>query len=156
MTVYLVQHGESNKKEVDPQKGLTEHGRQTSRRIAQLAKNYEIKVNRVVHSGKTRALQTAEIFHQELSVLNQPQAVSGLGPLDDAGGFAEQITKYYGCMIVGHLPFLQRLLSHLVCGDERRKIYQFQNSGIVHLAWEKDDSGYRQWFIKWTLNPEIR
>jgi phosphohistidine phosphatase len=58
-------------------------------------------------------------------------------------------------MVVGHMPFMQRLVSCLASGSEEMKIYQFQNSGIVCLDATDEPDGTLNWFIKWTLNPNI-
>jgi phosphohistidine phosphatase len=53
-------------------------------------------------------------------------------------------------MVVGHLPFMEKLVSYLSAGLVDKRVYKFQNSGIVCLDRENND-----WFIKWTLNPDI-
>jgi phosphohistidine phosphatase len=55
-------------------------------------------------------------------------------------------------MIVGHLPFMERLTSFLITGDVERPVFTFQNGGIVCLDEDPEAKG---WVIKWTLMPEI-
>lgn len=154
MAIYLIQHGVSESKEIDPNRGLNDTGRKETELIAQVAKGYGIKVNQIVHSGKKRAEQTAAIYHAALSVSSQLQAISGINPLDDVQGFGENIRPEDNTMVVGHMPFMQRLVSFLTTGSEEIRVYQFQNSGIVCLDMSVID-GKRDWFIKWTLNPTI-
>ena len=154
MALFLVQHGLSNSKEIDPQKGLTEHGIRETERIAQVASNYDIPVGKIVHSGKKRAEQTAAIFAEAFSGDLLLEAVSGIGPMDDFRAFAQNLDPQDNLMVVGHLPFMQRLVSYLTTGSEQTYVYKFQNSGIVCLdrnVMEKTIG----WFIKWTLNPDI-
>ena len=66
MAIYLVQHGKSLSKEQDPEKGMSANGVQETERIAEVAAGYKIDVKRIIHSGKKRALQTAEIFGRYL------------------------------------------------------------------------------------------
>jgi phosphohistidine phosphatase len=155
MALFLVQHGISASKDVDPQKGLTSQGITETERIAKVAKGYGIKVGRIVHSGKKRAEQTASIFHKELSLNSPLEVISGINPLDDVRAFAEIIIPESELMVVGHMPFLQRLVSYLTTGSEEILIYQFQNSGIVCLSSIEEINGKIDWFIKWTLNPNI-
>jgi phosphohistidine phosphatase len=56
-------------------------------------------------------------------------------------------------MLVGHLPFMERLAAYLVTGSWERRIIKFQNGGIVCLDKESETGG---WFIKWTLMPNIK
>jgi phosphohistidine phosphatase len=156
MALFLVQHGLSASKEMDPQKGLTEQGIKETERIAQVARNYDIPVGKIVHSGKNRAEQTAAIFAKALAEVSSVEVVSGIGPLDDVEVFAPTIDPADDLMVVGHLPFLQRLVAYLTTGSAETVVYRFQNSGIVCLDQEVDDTDTSAgWFIKWTLNPDI-
>ncbi len=155
MAIYLVQHGKSAPKDVDPEKGLTDQGRNDTERIAQVAKSYGIKVDRIVHSGKKRAEQTAAIYHAALAVKSPLEAISGIDPLDDVRAFAQGLDTAARLMVVGHMPFMQRLVSYLTAGSDAVRVYQFQNSGIVCLDADIGEDGNPDWFIKWTLNPNI-
>ncbi len=155
MALFLVQHGVCASKDVDPDKGLTEQGIHDTERIAQVAKGYEIKAGKIVHSGKKRAEQTAAVYHQVLRVNVALEVVSGINPLDDVRPFAKQLNPGGALMVVGHLPFMQRLVSYLTTGSEEIHVYQFQNSGIVCLDAAREADGTLNWFIRWTLNPHI-
>ncbi len=67
MALYLVQHGRSHPKDVDPDQGLTDDGRAEVQRIADVARGYGVKVRMILHSGKTRARQTADIMAAALA-----------------------------------------------------------------------------------------
>ena len=150
MALFLVQHGISLPKDQDPKKGLSTDGIEQSNLIAGVAKNYQIPVRKIVHSGKTRANQTAQIFQTTLELDTPMEAIQGIAPLDDVAVFARKIDAFENTMVVGHLPFMQRLVSFLICGDSDNLVIKFQNSGIVCLEHERDS-----WFIKWALNPKI-
>ncbi|MBT4364970.1 MAG: hypothetical protein HOD17_10835 [Desulfobacteraceae bacterium] len=55
-------------------------------------------------------------------------------------------------MIVGHLPFLDRLTSFLITGSVDKSVFKFQNGGIVCLIKEPENDS---WVIKWALMPDI-
>lgn len=154
MALFLVQHGKCASKEVDPEKGLTAEGVQETKLIAQVAGGYKIPVAKVVHSGKKRAEQTAAIFHAALSVRQPVEVIPGINPLDDVKSFGATVRSEDNVMVVGHMPFMQRLVSFLTAGSARIRVYQFQNSGIVCLDMCETE-GEIDWFIKWTLNPHI-
>lgn len=155
MALFLVQHGISASKVVGSEKELTSQGRVETERIAQVAAGYGIKVCRIVHSGKKRAEQTASIYHHGLSLKNPLEVVTGINPLDDVQIFAATINPELDSMVVGHMPFMQRLVSYLTTGSETIQVYQFQNSGIVCLSASEEAADEFNWFIKWTLNPNI-
>lgn len=155
MALFIVQHGISAAKDVDPEKGLSGQGRIETEQIAKVAESYSIKVEKIVHSGKKRAEQTAAIYHKALAVKTPLGSTPGINPLDDVRAFARSINSETDLMVVGHMPFVQRLASYLTTGSEEIRVYQFQNSGIVCLDKSKDSDGKVDWFIKWTLNPNI-
>jgi phosphohistidine phosphatase len=152
MALYLVQHGQCHPKDVDPAKGLTETGRDTVTRIADVAKGYAVPVACILHSGKKRALETAEIFADALDPAEGVHAKSGLNPLDDVTALSGLIDSKNNLMLVGHLPYMARLCSWLVTGDAETPVFQFQNSGIVCLKPHPEAAG---WSIAWSLMPEI-
>ena len=75
-----------------------------------------------------------------------------MNPLDDVTAFADKIDSAANRMLVGHLPFMSRLASHLITGSIELPVFKFQNSGIVCLDKDPDSQA---WFIKWTLMPNI-
>jgi phosphohistidine phosphatase len=152
MALYLVQHGKSLTKDKDPQKGLSQEGIAETERIAQAAKEYAVTVLKITHSGKTRARQTAEIFEAALKPLDGIHEGSGLNPLDDVTVFADTIDSTKDIMLVGHLPFMERLTAYLITGYFEKPVFKFQNSGIVCLD---KDLAAESWVIKWTLMPHI-
>lgn len=152
MALYLVQHGQSHSKEVDPEKGLTDEGFATVRRIAEVAKTYGVPVRSILHSGKKRARQTAEIFQTALDPSEGLHAKNGLNPLDDVTAMAGLIDSKQDLMLVGHLPFMSRLCAWLVTGDTETPVFQFQNGGIVCLKPSPEKQG---WIMAWTLMPDI-
>ena len=155
MALFLVQHGISASKDVDPERGLSGLGIEQTNRIAPVARGYGIPVNAIVHSGKKRAEQTAAIYHRALELETPLAVISGINSLDDVRIFAAGIDPYANKMVVGHMPFMGRLVSYLTTGSEDIRVYQFQNSGIVCLDAEKGRDGEPDWFIKWILNPNI-
>ena len=105
---------------------------------------------RIVHSGKKRALQTAEIFMQAIEPEAGISKAAGLAPLDDVTQFASTLNRDEDIMVVGHLPFMDKLASFLIAGSTERTVIQFQNSGIICL--ETEDAS-EPWFIRWALFP---
>ncbi|MDJ0720888.1 MAG: phosphohistidine phosphatase SixA [Desulfobacterales bacterium] len=152
MALYLVQHGRSHPKTVDPEKGLTEEGRSEVQRIAEVARGYGVRVHTILHSGKTRARQTAAIMDATLSPPGGVREKTGLNPMDDVTALAGVVDSATDCMLVGHLPFMERLTAWLITGSIEPPIIKFQNGGIVCLKENPDPGG---WVIAWSLMPNI-
>ena len=104
----------------------------------------------IYHSGKLRAQQTAELFSQHLKA-SQVESIGGIDPLDEVAEFVNHFLWPENAMIVGHLPFMERLTSYLLTGNHEPALVKFQNAGIVCL--EKNDNNH--WQVKWTIMPVI-
>lgn len=153
MALLLVQHGKSLPKDEDPEKGLSDEGVLDVKRIADAAKKYGVNISCIKHSGKKRALQTADIFASALQPELGVQEINGINPLDDVASFADNISSGEDLMLVGHLPFMEKLVSFLITGSIARPVIKFQNGGIVCLD---EDTDNHWWVIKWALMPTIR
>ncbi|RLC73076.1 MAG: phosphohistidine phosphatase SixA, partial [Chloroflexi bacterium] len=135
----------------DPQRPLTDRGREEVERVAQRAAEAGIRISRILHSGKLRARQTAEIFARYLSPAQGIGEVEGLSPLDDPNMAKNLIeTSPEPLMLVGHLPHLSRLASALVLGEAGREIIRFRMGGVVCLVWVGEG-----WQFGWALTPEV-
>jgi phosphohistidine phosphatase len=152
MSVYLVQHGKSLPKDKDPEKGLSEEGIAGAERIASVAGGYHVHVTRIVHSGKKRARQTAEIMASSLQPIEGVHEGHGLGPMDDIVPIADSLDGKSNHMFVGHLPFMSRLASYLITGSTERPVFKFQNGGILCLD---ENPEINSWIIRWSLMPDI-
>ena len=62
MKLYLAQHGEACTKDIDPERPLTDQGREDIERLAEFLARAGIEVARVIDSGKLRAAQTADLL----------------------------------------------------------------------------------------------
>jgi phosphohistidine phosphatase len=152
MAIYLVQHGKSLSREQDPQKGLSDEGVSEVQRIAQVAADYGVRVSHIVHSGKKRARQTAEILAGALKPDKGPDIVEGINPLDDVSEYARKIDINSAMMVVGHLPFLEKLAARLITGKQEPPVFKMQNGGILCLDHYE---GTDHVVIKWALMPNI-
>jgi phosphohistidine phosphatase len=153
MKLYLIQHGEAKSEVEDPERSLTSRGEREVMSVSRVASGLNIKPSKVYHSGKLRAKQTAEIIAGALKIPNlSGQSVQGLNPNDDIRPWAERISKEKEDLIlVGHLPFFEKLTSFLLCGNENARFVLFRYGAIVCLD-QKEDRG---WAVRWILTPEM-
>ena len=129
MAIFLVQHGKSLPKDMDPEQGLSETGLTETRTIARVAADYKVAVKRIHHSVKSRARQTAEIFAESLRPAEGVHQIDGIKPMDDVAAIAPGLSPETGLMLVGHLPFMARLTALLVTGRPEPPVFKFQNIG---------------------------
>ncbi len=152
MAIYLVQHGLSLSKEEDPARGLSREGVEKVRLIGDVAAHYSVQVKSIEHSGKARAEQTARVLASVLDPADGVSAREGIAPLDAVEPVAATLDPTLDVMLVGHLPFLERLTSFLTTGSSEYRPFKFQNGGMVCLDRDAEDE---KWYVKWALMPDI-
>ncbi len=152
MYVYLVQHGKAKSAEEDPNRGLSDEGRNEIRRVAEFLSELRITVSLIQHSGKTRAEETAHLLAESVRCTSGPCHVQGMDPNDDPSLMANFLKVYTDdVLMVGHLPNLESLTSLLLTGSPDRRPVVFRNGGVICL--QKDGSGV--WSLLWALLPEL-
>jgi phosphohistidine phosphatase len=152
MAIYLVQHGAAKAETEDPQRSLTDEGRQTVERIGEHLAQCGVALDRIEHSDKLRARQTAEILAAKLHPAHGTVQVSGMAPNDDVEPTRVRLNQETGTvMVVGHLPHLCRLVSRLFALPADHVLVRFQLGGVVKL--ERDASGH--WVLCWMFTPEL-
>lgn len=150
MNLYLLQHGDALAKEIDPERPLSQKGKDDITSMAEWLKGH-VTPDEIIHSGKTRARQSAEILANIFVPGVSPRAIAGISPNDSVEIFAQEIATHgNGLLVVGHLPFLSKLVSFLATGSTKA-IVEFVPGCMVCLA--TDDTG--DWFIQWMLRPEL-
>jgi phosphohistidine phosphatase len=152
MKLYLVQHGEACAKEVNPERPLTDQGKADIDRLAVFLERAGVRVERVIHSGKLRAVQTAECLAKAIAPVVEPESSGIMNPNDNPKAFDWQSNGWdRDTLVVGHLPFMAKLVSHLVIEDESRLISAYQPGSIVCL--ERLDDAH--WQVDWMIRPEL-
>lgn len=151
MRCYLVRHGEAKAEAEDPARSLSERGREAVRLVALHAAAAGVQVTQILHSGKLRTRQTAEILAEYLRPPRGIRAMDGLAPNDDpekARTELEAATE--PLIIVGHLPHLGLLVSALILKDQKKDLIQLPTGAMACLAGGK--GGFR---LEWLLTPEL-
>lgn len=151
MTIYLVQHAEALPEDEDPERQLSDIGRQHARSVARVLSGMGLEIGQIGHSGKLRARQTAQILGEAFCPSEGVAEVPGLSPLDDPKPIADELNSgEESLMLVGHLPFMARLAAHLLTGDPDKPIIRFSNAAVVCIERCEDS-----WQAAWMLTPLI-
>lgn len=148
MKLYLVQHGEALPKEVDRERPLSDEGRQDVERLGAFLAGRGVHVSRVWHSGKIRAQQTAALLAARVELGGAAEAHVGLAPNDPPAALASTLADLGDdAMVVGHLPFMARLVTK---SDDGPTV-AYRPGSLVCL--ERGEGG--GWAIAWMLRPEL-
>ena len=151
MKLYLVQHGDALSKDVDAERPLSNIGHAEVGQVAALLAGH-MSVSRVVHSGKLRAQQTADIFTTIIAGEFPVEQIDGIGPNDSVRDFAQKIEAWSeDILMVSHLPFVARLTGLLLTGKETENIISYTPGSICCL--ESTSSG--SWQLQWMIRPEL-
>jgi len=156
MQLILVRHGQATTEDVDPQRPLTESGKADVSNVARFLKSSGITSQTIWHSAKARATETAHIIAGVLGVQNLQEFKSGLNPNDKVTKVSDEIAAFSlqtdsNLIIVGHLPFLPKLVSHLLTSSESVNALQFAEAGAVCLEQSDEDT----WQVKWMISPDL-
>jgi phosphohistidine phosphatase len=152
MDIYLMQHGEALPAELDPSRSLSEVGQRSVEVVSRHAAACGVRVDRIVHSGKLRAVESALILARELGCADV-RHVDGLAPGGDVQAASDALvdpSASGSLAIVGHMPFLDRFSALLVAGDCTAQVVAFRNGGLVKLV--PAEWGYA---LAWAITPEV-
>ncbi len=152
MKLYLVRHGEVSNREVFSNRSLSQKGKADVFKMGKFLKGADVKIDVLWHSRKVRAVQTAQILTKIIEI-DQEKVVEKeeLFPTAPANNLLKQIIKENtNLMIVGHLPYLQKISSLLLVNSEYEELIKFPSGGVVCLKREGD-----KWYLLWEVIPEL-
>jgi len=146
----LVHHGDAVGPEIDPMRPLSSAGRAATERLAGEVAARGVKPDAIWHSGKLRARQTAEFFWKACNPFASLTAERGLLPDDPPQWIRDRLTgEGRIILIVGHMPYLPRLLATLTATGTDTGQRSFPLHGCVALEIDGD-----QWREVWRLETE--
>ncbi len=126
MRLYIVQHGDSLPKDVDPDRPLSDRGRADIQRLTEWLLSHNVQIAQILHSGKTRAKETAEMLRPLLMAPGQIHEGEGLAPNDSPESFLHQLRdSEKDTLVAGHMPFVARTVSQALTGAPDRQLVEF-------------------------------
>lgn len=153
MKLYCVRHAEAEAAYDDAARPLSIKGQMDIERVARYLGQYDLHIRHIMHSGKRRAEQTACVLAKHLEVEEVTACLSLLDCEAEVEPMIEMIKTWSeDTMIVGHLPFMAKLISGLVINDsDFFPILNYPPGCIVAL----DHFDNQRWIINWLLRPDI-
>jgi len=146
MKVYLVHHVDALSAEQDPQRHISPKGRDQADRLGTRLRALGVAPVRVLHSDKQWTIDTAERIAAKLGVADRTaKAAYPINTGDPVAPFMAEIASAKGdIMMCGHIDYLLRSASKLLCGDETRKVVEFKPGNGTAVCFEGEGSN---WFI---------
>lgn len=151
MKLYLVRHGKALSADQDLAQPLSVEGRDDIARLARTLGNMNVKVARILHSGKLRSEETARLIAAVLQPAGGVHMSGNLCPTDDISPVLELVrAEEENLMLVGHLPFLANLLQALVEAPDQDDLPLFDTGNLVAV----EKVGHR-WQVFRHLGPRM-
>lgn len=152
MKLFCVRHGHAEQlPDKNGEYPLTAQGREEVTKVAKYLAHRGMHVSHVMHSGKLRAHQTAEIFSKILGG-GALEICPFLNPEHDIDPLLALIQEWHDdTLLVGHMPFMSQLVSTLLVADESYDIVRFPPGTIVCL----DRFENHRWILDWILRPDL-
>ena len=128
MKVYLVHHVDALSAEQDRERHISPKGREQADRLGVRLRALGVAPVRILHSDKQWTIDTAERIAAKLGLEDKTaRAAYPINTGDPVAPFAQEIAAARGdIMMCGHVDYLLRAASQLVCGDEKRKVVEFK------------------------------
>jgi phosphohistidine phosphatase len=143
MKVYLVHHTDALSAEQGPQRHISPKGRDQADRLGTRFRALGVRPLRILHSDKQWTIDTAERIAARLGMEDKTaKAAYPINTDDPVAPFIAEIAAAGGdIMMCGHVVYLERTASKLVCGDETKKVVAFKpgNGTAVCLEGEGND-----------------
>ena len=150
--VYLVRHGEAAGETADPSRALTGNGREGVERVGAFLRAAGVRVDAVLHSGKLRAEQTAEILSRYIDSRQGIREVKGLKPGDSVDPWVSRLaTEPDHLMLAGHLPFMNDLASALLAGPAGAVAIAIDPGTCLCLERARDGT----WYLACMITPRV-
>lgn len=149
MKVYLVHHVDALSKEQDPQRHISALGQAQADRIGTRLKALGAAPAHILHSEKQWTIDTAERIAAKLGIPDKTaQTAYPINTDDPIAPFLADISAAQAgnsdIMMCGHVDYLLRTASKLVCGDEKRKVIEFKPANGTMACLEGSGD---QWFV---------
>ena len=144
MNLYILRHGIAVERgtpgfKTDAARPLTPKGRRQLVQIAGAMKNLDLRLDLILSSPFERARQTAEVIARGLKLKKRLAFSDELAPDGNPKALIRELNELKpaseNVLVVGHEPYLSRLIGRLISGDENVDI-DFEKGGLCKLEVE--------------------
>lgn len=151
-SLYLVRHGQAVSELVDHDRPLSDAGRAQIAKVAAVLAETAPRVDVIYHSGLRRAEETADILATAVAPRHGVRWSPGLHPEDPPSQFLADLEReeFGHVMVAGHLPFLGRLSSLLLAGQEQGDVVGFGLGAVAALECRPETL---TWTLRWMVDP---
>jgi phosphohistidine phosphatase len=137
MDLFLIRHAIAEDGEDDAARPLSANGRARFRKEVRGLERLRVRFERVLHSPRRRAVETAELLSPLVDGDFEVTALLTTPPRE------ELLAQLHGnaLAVVGHEPHLSSLLAWLVVGAPDGGEFTLKKGGVAHLSGEPVPAG---------------
>jgi len=156
MRIYLMRHGDAV---AGGERPLSDRGILETRSSAEGLKSLNIKPSYIIHSPLVRAVQTAEIVTNRLSIARARTIKSeALAPGHTPNEILQELRRVVesddsDILVIGHLPDLGELITYLIYGEPVKEI-PLKKSSVTLVEAERASLRSGTALLRWMLTAE--
>jgi phosphohistidine phosphatase len=161
MNLYILRHAIALDKQkwnkADSDRPLIEEGANKFKKIAKGLRHLDLEIDWILTSPFRRAYDTAMIAAKELKLKKKVRVIKSLAPDGDPKTLVRHLAlnfrSWESVIVVGHDPYLSRLISILVSGSSELSL-ELDKGSFAKLS--ADSLTYGQCArLEWLLTPKI-
>lgn len=159
MNLFLLRHGKAEPRSVkwrpDSQRPLTRDGEKRMAEVAHGARALELNFDLILTSPYVRAFRTAEILadvYGARKLFETKKLIAEAEPKTIVSEINENFASIQDIVLVGHEPFMTRLIATLIAGEGAAADIDLKKAGLCKLSIEKLTYG-KCARLNWLLTP---
>jgi len=157
MDIYFLRHasaGQSRLSGNDEKRPIDKTGEKQSHDVGRALAALDLKLDDIISSPLTRAMQTAQIVAGELGHKNKIVIEDALRPeasYEEFEGLLARYGKNKAIMLVGHNPSMTEFLIRMLAGSDSASFIDFKKGAVAKV--EKDAREGAA--LKWCMTPKV-
>lgn len=157
MIVYFLRHASAGQHKVlpkeDEKRPIDKVGEQQCRDVGRALAALDVKVDVVISSPLTRAVQTGELVAKELGYKSKIVINDAMRPEASYDQFHDLLEHYAdteAIMVVGHNPSITEFLLRLVTGSDHSECIDFKKGAVAKVEVEEENG-----VLNWLFTPKM-
>jgi phosphohistidine phosphatase len=157
MIVYFLRHASAGQPKITPKQDehrpIDKVGQQQCQDVGRALAALGVKVDTLISSPLTRAVQTAELAAKQFGHKDRLVSSEAMRPEASFDQFHDLLTHYAqskAIMVVGHNPSITEFLIHLLTGSETSDCIYLKKGAVAKIEVEESRA-----VLQWMLTPKM-
>jgi len=158
MEIYFLRHANAGEPKLDhasdEERPLDKLGIEQSHNVGRALASLDLKLDVIISSPLTRAMQTVEIAAEEIGHKAKIVTDAALRPEASYEQFQELLRRHGrkdAIMVVGHNPSMTEFVNQLLFPDASLDAVEMKKGAVVKI----EKIGSRPAVLKWSMTPKV-